>query len=758
MIYQDFLASKRRVFGGHGIDHPPALPSQLYPWQSAIVRWALRKGRAAIFADCGLGKTLMQLAWAHAIAAYTGRPVLILAPLAVSGQTAHEGEQFGLPVTVCQDAADVREGVNITNYERLHRFHAGAFGGLVLDESSILKAFGGELRKQITDFARTIPFRLACTATPAPNDLIELTNHAEFLNVLTGKEIIALFFVQDGNTTHEWRLRAHAHEPFYAWLASWAVAIRKPSDLGVAYDDGPFLLPPLHVHHVAVDDVSGLSTRLFASDSLTLEERRAARRGSLLPRVQQCAALVALEQAEPWIVWCDLNAESQALAKAIPGAVEVTGSDDPDVKVERLTAFAEGRIRVLVTKPSIAGWGMNWQHCARVAFVGLSDSWEQYYQSIRRVWRFGQVRPVECYIIASETEGAVVRNIERKEAAAAELMQGLVAAVQVHQDVTKTESQTMTSVPSGTHRGDGWEVKVGDCIDLVDSVPDRSVGLSVFSPPFPGMYAYSNHECDMGNTDGVDAMIEHFRFLVKPEKLRRVMMPGRLCCVHLMQLTAMQSRDGYIGVKDYRGRTIEMFQQEGWIYAGEVTIDKNPQIQATRNKERGLLFKTLATDSSLMRMALADYLLYFRAPGQNISPIRAGQSQKYNPSAGWITEEEWIEWAAPVWYRQTRHYPGGIRETDVLNVAAAKSTDDERHLCPLQLGVIERAVKLWSAPGELVLSPFAGIGSEGYEAVRLGRRFLGFELKPSYAEVAAKNLRAAEHAKAQVGLFDEATA
>jgi len=264
------------------------------------------------------------------------------------------------------------------------------------------------------------------------------------------------------------------------------------------------------------------------------------------------------------------------------------------------------------------------------------------------------------------------------------------------------------------------------------------VGLTVFSPPFPGMYAYTDSPRDMGNSTHIDEMMGHFDFLI-PELLR-VLMPGRMCCVHLCQLTAMKNRDGWIGLKDYRGEVIRHFSDAGFRFAGEVTIDKNPQIQATRNKERGLLFKTLATDSSLMRMALADYIVYFRKDGDNPSPIQAGISHKYNAGEGWISEKEWIEWAAPVWYRQSKDYPGGIRETDVLNVRCARESNDERHLCPLQLGVIERCIKLWSNPREVVFSPFGGIGSEGYEALRLNRRFIGIELKESYWKVGKENL------------------
>lgn len=304
--------------------------------------------------------------------------------------------------------------------------------------------------------------------------------------------------------------------------------------------------------------------------------------------------------------------------------------------------------------------------------------------------------------------------------------------------------------------GDGWRMMLGDSCERIKELPENSIGLSVFSPPFPGMYAYSNSPRDIGNCDAVDEMLSHFEFLMP--LLLRATMPGRMCCVHLMQLTAMQSRDGYIGVKDYRGRVISAMQEAGWVYAGEVTIDKNPQVQAVRNKERGLMFKTLANDSSLMRMALADYVIYFRKPGSNQTPIRAGISKKYGNQAGWITEDEWIEWAAPVWYRRidrdgrrgVTNYPGkqmasdGIMETDVLNVSCARDDKDERHLCPLQLGVIERCVKLWSAPGDTVFSPFAGIGSEGYKSIQLRRKFIGIELKESYWRVACENLRMAE--------------
>lgn len=765
MRYTEFLASKAPRVESAGIDPGPVNP-MLFGWQAEIVRWALRRGRAALFEDCGLGKSPQQLEWARQVAEQTGKPVLILAPLAVAEQTMREGRKFGVEVTICQTTADVRAGVNVTNYEKLHHFTPEGIGGIVLDESSILKAFGGETRKALNEFAKSIPFRLACTATPAPNDLIEIINHAEFLGIMEGKEIIALYFTQDGNTTHKWRLKGHAKKDFWRWMAQWSVAIRRPSDLGHS-DDG-FILPELRLHHVTIE-APPADGMLFALEAKTLNERRAARKDSIGEKVRLCAEMINASN-EPWSVWCGLNNESESISRAIPDAVEVAGSDSEAHKADAMIGFSEGRHRVIVTKPQIAGFGMNWQHCSKVAVIGLSDSFEQLYQLIRRHYRFGQTRPVDVYIFASEAEGAVVTNIQRKEKQAAEMMESIVNEMKEF-SIGKSQRQVM-EYREDVAEGEGWKLFLGDSIETIDNVESNSVGLSVFSPPFPGMYAYTNSPRDIGNCDAVDSMIDHFRHLVTKDKLLRVLKPGRTCAIHLMQLTAMQSRDGYIGVKDYRGRVIAMMEEEGWIYAGEVTIDKNPQIQATRNKERGLLFKSLATDASVMRMALADYLLLFRKPGKNEEPIRAGRSVKYNNPEGWITEDEWVEWAAPVWYRHVSRsgrfaqsqpdYPSlhmtakqyrqraeglqelsGTMETDVLNVAQARDTDDERHLCPLQLCVIERAVKLWSNPGDIVYSPFAGVGSEGYQSLKLNRQFIGGELKPSYWKSAAEHCRRA---------------
>jgi hypothetical protein len=424
--YQSFLAGKAVADVPTGMAIIPELPSVLFPHQRDIVRWALRRGRAAVFAGTGLGKTLMELAWAQAVASHTGRPVIIFAPLAVAAQIIREADRFGIPARQAATHADVGPGVNVTNYQKIGHFDLTAFGGVVLDESSILKNVDGHYRTRLVTECDAIPFRLAATATPAPNDFMELGNHAEFLGVMSYTDMLACFFTHDGGETQKWRLKGHAEGPFWRWMCSWSVMLRKPSDLG--YDDGAYTLPPLHQHQhtVAVDYAPSAGTGLlFPMEAVTMQERQQARRDTVSDRVAMAARITSADR--PFVWWCHLNSESEALARAIPGAVEVRGSDPEDVKERRLVDFSEGRIRVIVTKASIAGFGMNWQHCADTGFVGLNDSFEQVYQAVRRFWRFGQTQPVNVHFIAAETEGAVVANLRRKEADAERMASAMVA-------------------------------------------------------------------------------------------------------------------------------------------------------------------------------------------------------------------------------------------------------------------------------------------------------------------------------------------
>lgn len=412
MSYAAFLESKFKHALPVGIAGESDLPYPLFPHQRDLTKWALKRGRAAIFADTGLGKTRMQLAWADQVHKATGLDVLILAPLAVAEQTAEEGAAIGIAVAQCRDGAEVQRGINITNYDRLHRFEPSRFGAVVLDESSLIKHSDSKTFSRLTEAFAATPYKLCATATPAPNDWTELGTHAEFLGICRRVEMLSEYFTHDGGETSVWRLKGHAREAFWRWVCAWGAMIRKPSDLG--YSDDAYNLPPLEIIEHTIEAELPTNGMLFSLEAQTLSERRDARRASIDYRVKACADTVNADR-QPWVVWCDLNAEADALKAAIPGAVEIRGPDTIDHKEKTLHDFAHGKARVLISKPSICGWGLNWQHCARIAFVGVTDSFEAYYQAVRRCWRFGQKRPVRVHIFASETEGAVVANLKRKE-------------------------------------------------------------------------------------------------------------------------------------------------------------------------------------------------------------------------------------------------------------------------------------------------------------------------------------------------------
>lgn len=407
MNYEDFLKSKRFVLESSGFDIDKSeLNPMLYEFQKDIVRWALKKGKACIFADCGLGKTPMQLSWAHQVCTHAGGMVLILAPLAVADQTKREAEKFGYTAKVVESQSECISGINITNYEKMDKFVANEFVGVVLDESSILKSYSGKVRTAIIQNFHSVPYKLACTATPAPNDYMEIGNHSEFCGVMTRSEMLSMFFVHDGGQTSKWRLKGHATDVFWQWLATFSVFVDNPANIG--YQVSGYDLPKLNINEIIVDGNEPIK------ESLTLTERREARKESLELRCKKAAKLVNRSN-EKWLVWCDLNDESARLSELISESVEVKGSDKSEYKSNSMLAFSDGTVKCLITKPKIAGFGMNWQNCHNMIFTGLSDSYEQYYQAVRRCWRFGQEKPVNVYIIISAKEGCVKENIERKQ-------------------------------------------------------------------------------------------------------------------------------------------------------------------------------------------------------------------------------------------------------------------------------------------------------------------------------------------------------
>jgi DNA modification methylase len=730
MDYDDFVLRKRKseMATGH---QPGDLNEHLFDFQHTIVAWAVRRGRAAIFADTGLGKTLMQLSWADEVASHTGGMVLILAPLAVSEQTIEQGQSFGIEVNrVPHGQTPNKPGIWITNYERMDAIDFSELSGIVLDESSILKAHDGKTRAKIIDSAQGVQYRLSCTATPSPNDFEELGNQCEFLGVMTRTEMLATYFVNDTGDTGTWRLKGWGASKFWEWMASWAVVLRNPQDLG--FDGSKYILPdPEYIEHVI--ETEPLGGDLFSRPAQTLTERRQAQRGSIDARCKALADVVNADQSEPWLIWCHLNDEAELLQSLIPGSVNVQGSDKPEIKAQRMMDFSHGNLRVLISKPKICGFGMNWQHCARMAFVGLDDSFEKFYQAVRRCYRFGQKRSVQVHLFTAENEGQILLNLKRKEKAHHEMSSNMIEHMK---DIMNTELQGQQAITEeyreDTHVGDGYTIHLGDCVKWARRMEDNSIDYSVFSPPFADLFVYSNSDHDMGNCKDDAEFVQQLKYLIT--ELYRVIKPGRNVSFHCMNLPTTKMRQGFIGLRDFRGDLIRSFQDAGFIYHSEVCIWKDPVVAMQRTKALGLLHKTIRENASMSRMGLPDYVVTMRKPGDCENRVTHGDD---------LPVQMWQKYASPIW--------DDIDQGRTLNKLPARDENDEKHICPLQLDVIERCIHLWTNKGDVVFSPFTGIGSEGYTAVKMGRKFVGTELKPSYYDLACLNIEDA--LKEQQGLF-----
>jgi superfamily II DNA or RNA helicase len=745
--YKAFIASKQAKILNMGIDVSDiTINPKLFGHQQYIVCKALQHGRCAIFADTGLGKSLCEIEFAHHVSIYTNKPVLILTPLCVASQMNDEGLRFGYDCQVAKTQSEVTMPIVITNYEKLHHFDASEFGGIVLDESSILKGTNGEYRKMITEFASNIHFRMTASATPSPNDHMELGTQCEFLGILTRTEMLATFFTHDSGETSKWRLKGHGRPEFWKWLSTWAIAVRKPSDLG--FDDSGYDLPPLNIHEIIVQAPNdGLET-LFAMDAQTLNERRKAKKDTLEDRVKACADLVN-NSTDQWVVWCNLNSESEMLRKSIPDAFEVKGSDSADHKEAVADGFKNGDVRVLISKPSIFGFGLNWQHAHEMAFVGLSDSFEQIYQAIKREHRFGQLHEVNVWMISANTEGNIKKNIARKQTQHDQMYDEMIASMKEFGDDTQTDLID-TEYSTNTASGRNWELHLGDCVEEMTKFADESIDYSIFSPPFASLYTFSASDRDMSNCKDYQDFLTHFRFLAK--ELFRVVKTGRLISFHCMNLTLSKASNGFMGIKDFRGDLIRVFEEVGFVQHSEVVIWKDPIIAMQRTKAIGLLHKQVMKDSTVSRQALPDYLITMGKRGINANPV-SGLIDHYvgdnDPTQGDDAYRNsiniWSKYASPVWM--------DINPSDTLQREGAKENDDERHISLLQLEVIHRALQLWTNPNDVVCSPFAGICSEGYEALKMGRRFKGIELKKSYFNMGVRNLKAVEMAPQQMDLL-----
>lgn len=742
--YMQYLHSKQRETATHGFHCDNELPSMLHDWQRGVVMRHLLLGRSAIFADCGLGKTFMQLAWAEQCVMKTGTRALILCPLAVGFQTVSEAKKLGITVPIKQvrSADEMIDGINVCNYEMADKLDLNGVDTVVLDESSILKSFMGKTKRWLCDAFRETPFRLACTATPSPNDHMELGNHADFLGVMASNEMLSRWFLADTSDTGTYRLKGHARADFWSWVRSWASCISKPSDVG-GNDEG-YILPKHEIRHhqvtLPLDEQTGEDSFLRQVD-LSATGLHKELRITAPVRAQKVKELLdELPDGEPAVLWCQTNYEADELKKLIPDAVEVRGDMKPQEKERFLEAFTTGEVRRIITKPSLAGFGLNWQHCAHAFFVGLSYSYEEFYQATKRIHRFGQIRPVTTHVVLAETEHRILDVVAEKALRHDEMIAEMAGETMA--DAVCARARGLDQ-PITKEQGRDWTCYHGDCMDVMGLLDSGSVDFSVYSPPFANLYIYSDSIRDLGNCSDYEEFWAGYDHVIS--ELHRITRPGRLTAVHCKDLVRYKARDGVIGVTDFRGELIRRYEKAGWVnWCSPITIWKDPVIEMQRTKSHGLLYKNIKKDSSQNRTGLPEYLCIFKRWPQ---PGEEDQCKPIPHKASEFPLDEWQRLASPVWM--------DIRQTRVLNSPVAREDRDEKHICPLQLDVIERALRLWSAPGDVVFSPFTGIGSEGVSALRMGRKFIGSELKEAYWKQACRFLRDTEmNETAQASLLD----
>ena len=689
--YSDFVVSKDVATKKSGFD-PSFMPSGLFEHQIHIVKWACALGKAAVFCDTGLGKTRIQLVWAENVSRHTGKPVLILAPLAVAGQTILEGKTIGVNVNPCRSKDNVIPGVNIANYEMLHHFEGVTFQGVVLDESSLLKSFTGKTKRQILSMFESTPYKLACTATPSPNDHLELGNHAQFLEVMRSNEMISRFFINDTMKAGSYRLKGHARNDFWKWVATWAVSMTSPADMG--FDDKGFDLPPLNVetHIVSTAGLPTVEGRLFRDTTLNATEIHKEMRLTAPIRARKVVDILNKGDGGSWLIWCNTNYEAEEIKRLIPSITEVRGSESPSAKESKLLGFAANEFDMLLTKPSIAGHGMNWQHCHQIVFTGLSYSYEQFYQAIRRCWRFGQDKPVTCHVVVADSETGIMGVIQEKEKAHREMQKEMCKAI--NQAKKNKELNLMKGVQQVEKQHD-WTMYLGDCVEVSKSAIDSgTIDLSVYSPPFSNLYIYSDSINDMGNTKDHEEFFKQYHYLAR--ELYRTTRDGRLTVIHCKDLPLYKNRDGAAGLYDFPGEIIRCYEAAGWTFHSRVTIWKDPVIEMQRTKNHGLLYKQLCKDSAASRQGMADYLIVMRKWGDQDKweSVTRGKerffdyigSSEHAPAKRELSKARddvererlysiavWQRYASPVWF--------DIQQTNVLNTRIARSDQDEKHIC-----------------------------------------------------------------------------
>ena len=729
--YNEFLEKKKIhcIESGFNVEDNDLNPA-LFPFQKYCVKRALASGKFALFEDCGLGKTIQQLEWSLKVNQHMNRPVLILAPLAVVGQTIKEGDKFGYKVSELRTMDDFKpesSSIFITNYDNLDNVDVSFFGGVVLDESSILKNFQGKTRTAIIEAFRQTPYKLACTATPSPNDTTEICNHAEFLDIMSRTELLAMYFIHDGGSTSDWRLKGHAVQMFWDFVSTWAVMLNRPSDIG--YDNSGYDLPPLNVIQCVVETEKRDNGMLFNDCAVNATDFHKELRLTYKVRLDKVAEIVN-NSDDNFIIWIGHDEEGKYLRSILPDAVEVKGSDSKEYKKEKLLGFGNGDFRLLITKLKIAQFGLNYQNCHNQIFASLDFSFEATYQGIRRSYRFGQSEQVNIYLISTDTMQNVKNIFDEKQKSFRDMQNSMTLAMNrnIKNQIILKKMET-----EKRYKSEHCDVRLGDCIQCIQSIPDESVGFSIFSPPFAELYTYSDKLEDMGNSKDYKEFFEAFKYLVK--ELYRVLWSGRNVAVHCMDLPIQKGKEGYIGLRDFSGMILKAFEEVGFVYHSRVTIWKNPVTEMQRTKALGLLHKQVKKDAAMSRVGIPDYLMIFRKEGEHKHPVRCE-----------ISVDTWQKYASPVWM--------DIDYSNTLNAAQGREDADEKHICPLQLDTIERSITLWTNKGDTVLTPFLGIGSEVYEAVKLNRYGIGFELKDSYFAMAVRNIKKAEMEVNTPTLFD----
>lgn len=726
MEYKEFLKAKQKevILSGFDIEESN-LNNKLFEFQKFTIKRALKAGKYAIFADTGMGKTIMQLEIAKQVFTKTNKPVLILAPLAVTGQTIEEGAKFGIEVN------RFTGNIQIANYEQINNLECEQYGCVILDESSILKNETGKYRNLLIESFQRTPYKFCFSATPSPNDPMELGNHAEFLDVMGFSEMLAMFFVHDAGETQKWRLKGHAVERFYEFVSTWAIMYSHPEDIGFQMDG--YHLPPLEIieKQVQTPIPDGV---LFSGLAVNATDYNSSLRDTESERIAQTIEIIqSIEFSEPIIVWTKQNDEARNIFNKLKelgySCRNVQGSDSIEKKEADLLGFAHGEFQILITKQSIASQGLNYQHCAYQIFNSVDFSFEQSYQAMRRSWRFGQKRKVTCYMVTTDRMINVIKVQKDKHESFVNMQ------IQMTKAVSKNINNKINTFSMETDeiKTVNYWLMNGDCVEKSKLIPDNQADLILFSPPFSELYTYSSHIEDMGNSINYDQFEAHFKFLI-PE-LARVLKPGRICGIHCMDLPIQKGKEGYIGLRDFSGMLIKWFQDCGFIYHSRVTIWKNPVVEMQRTKALGLLHKQVKKDSVMSRVGIPDYVLFFRNEGDNEIPIQNTD----------IPVDLWQKIASPVWY--------DVDYSRTLNYREGRASNDEKHICPLQLDTIERTILLYSNEGETVFSPFGGIGSEGYQALKMNRKSISIELKESYFNLNKQNHYAADNNKNQLILL-----